>query len=127
MLDDSLGPCGRFRMDPDLLARTQPRVARLLRALRRRTLPRGAAPAPPRAHARCLRLEPRTGALAKQRGYLGTRLYRSVAAADFRFVDTTRWSSPLMVARATRLDAVQEAIDALPFRSHPALYLAVSD
>jgi heme-degrading monooxygenase HmoA len=67
------------------------------------------------------------GALAQQRGYLGTRLYRSVAAADFRFVDITRWSSPLMVARATRLDAVQEAIDALPFRSHPALYLAVSD
>jgi hypothetical protein len=66
------------------------------------------------------------GALAQQRGYLGTRLYRSVAAADFRFVDITRWSSPLMVARALKLHDVQDAIDALPFTSHPALYLPVS-
>jgi heme-degrading monooxygenase HmoA len=65
-------------------------------------------------------------ALAQQRGYLGTRLYRSVAAADFRFVDITRWSSPLMVARALKLDEVQAAIDALRFRSHAALYLAVT-
>jgi hypothetical protein len=66
------------------------------------------------------------GALAQQRGYLGTRLYRSVAAADFRFVDITRWSSPLMVARALKLHDVRDAIDALPFTSHPALYLPVS-
>jgi hypothetical protein len=67
------------------------------------------------------------GALARQRGYLGTRLYRSVAPADFRFVDITPWSSPLMVARALKLDDVQAAIDALPFPSHSALYLPVSD
>jgi Antibiotic biosynthesis monooxygenase len=66
------------------------------------------------------------GALAQQRGYLGTRLYRSVAAASFRFVDITRWSSPLMVARALKRDDVQDAIDALPFSSHPALYMPVS-
>ena len=66
------------------------------------------------------------GALAQQRGYLGTRLYRSVVAANFRFVDITRWSSPLMVARALKRDDVKDAIEALPFSSHPALYLPVS-
>jgi heme-degrading monooxygenase HmoA len=64
-------------------------------------------------------------ALAQQRGYLGTRLHRSVAPADFRFVDVTRWSSPLMFARALNRDDVQQAIEALPFRSHPALYQVV--
>jgi hypothetical protein len=66
-------------------------------------------------------------ALARQRGYLGTRLHRSVAPADFRFVDVTRWSSPLMFARALKLADVRDAIDALPFRSHRALYLVVGD
>jgi hypothetical protein len=66
-------------------------------------------------------------ALAQQRGYLGTRLYRSVSPAEFRFVDITRWSSPLMVARALARDDVKDAIDALAFASHPALYLAVGD
>jgi heme-degrading monooxygenase HmoA len=64
-------------------------------------------------------------ALAQQRGYLGTRLHRSLAPADFRFVDITRWSSPLMFARALKLAPVQEAIEAMPFFSHPALYVAV--
>jgi heme-degrading monooxygenase HmoA len=64
-------------------------------------------------------------ALAQQRGYLGTRLHRSLAPADFRFVDVTRWSSPLMFARALKLAPVQEAIDAMPFSSHPALYVVV--
>jgi hypothetical protein len=65
-------------------------------------------------------------ALAQQRGYLGTRLHRSLAPADFRFVDVTRWSSPLMFARALELVDVRQAIAALPFRSHRALYLVVS-
>lgn len=64
-------------------------------------------------------------ALTQQRGYLGTRLYRSVAPADFRFVDITRWSSPLMVARALKREDVQGAIAGLPFPSHAALYLVV--
>jgi hypothetical protein len=66
-------------------------------------------------------------ALAQQRGYLGTRLYRSRAPADFHFVDITRWSSPLMVARALRLADVQAAIEALPFPSDPALYVVATD
>jgi hypothetical protein len=56
-------------------------------------------------------------ARAQQRGYLGSRLYR----AEPGFVDFTRWSSPLMYARALALPGVQEA--ATPFASHPALYL----
>ena len=56
-------------------------------------------------------------ARAQQRGYLGSRLYR----AEPGFVDFTRWSSPLMYARALALPDVQEA--ATPFASHPALYL----
>jgi heme oxygenase (mycobilin-producing) len=66
-------------------------------------------------------------ALARQRGYLGTRLHRSLAPADFRFVDVTRWSSPLMFARALALEDVRQAIEAMPFRSHPALYMVVGD
>lgn len=64
-------------------------------------------------------------ALAPQRGYLGTRLYRSRAPAAFRFVDVTRWSSPLMVARAQKLPDVQEAIARMAFPSHHGLYLVV--
>jgi len=40
-------------------------------------------------------------ALAQHRGYLGTRLYRDDDAARFRHIEIARWSSPLMVARAT--------------------------
>jgi hypothetical protein len=39
-------------------------------------------------------------ALAAHRGYLGARLYRSVAPTALRWVEVARWSSPLMVARA---------------------------
>jgi heme-degrading monooxygenase HmoA len=60
--------------------------------------------------------------LAEQRGYLGTRLHRSVAAADFRFVNVARWSSPLMFARAREDPRFREAAQAIPFPSHPALY-----
>jgi hypothetical protein len=60
--------------------------------------------------------------LAQQRGYLGTRLHRSVGPADFRFVDITRWSSPLMFARAREEPDFQQAAQALPSASRPALY-----
>jgi hypothetical protein len=41
-------------------------------------------------------------AISGRRGYLGSRLYRALAPADFAFVVVARWSSPLMVARAAR-------------------------
>ena len=65
--------------------------------------------------------------LATQRGYLGTRLHHSVGAADFRFVNIARWSSPLAFFRAVRQPAVQEAAAAMPFTSHPALYQVIRD
>ena len=61
-------------------------------------------------------------ALADQRGYLGTRLHRSAGAADFRFVDVARWSSPLMFARATGRPEFRAAPADLPYPGHPALY-----
>jgi heme-degrading monooxygenase HmoA len=60
--------------------------------------------------------------LADQRGYLGTRLHRSAGAADFRFVDVARWSSPLMFARATQRPEFRAAGADLPYPGHPALY-----
>jgi hypothetical protein len=61
----------------------------------------------------------RRDTFSTQRGYLGTRLHRSLdAAADLRFVELARWSSPLMFFRVSR-----QAVAALPFRSHPALYV----
>jgi heme-degrading monooxygenase HmoA len=64
-------------------------------------------------------------ALADQRGYLGTRLHRSVGDSHFRFVNLARWSSPLMFARATQRAEFRAAAEALPFASHPALYSVV--
>jgi heme oxygenase (mycobilin-producing) len=64
-------------------------------------------------------------ALAGRQGYLGTRLHRAAGAADFRYVNVARWSSPLMVARALQQPDFQQAARALPFPSHPALYLPV--
>lgn len=64
--------------------------------------------------------------LAEQRGYLGTRLHRSVGAADFRFVNVARWSSPLMFSKAVALPAFRQTAAAMPFPSHPALYTVVS-
>jgi heme oxygenase (mycobilin-producing) len=63
--------------------------------------------------------------LATQRGYLGTRLHRSLAAASFRFVNIARWSSPLMFSRAVQRPEFQEAAAAMAFPSHPALYQVV--
>jgi len=53
--------------------------------------------------------------LSRQRGFLGTRLHRATGPADFRFVEVARWSSPLMVARATGSAA-----------GGPPLYVSVS-
>lgn len=64
-------------------------------------------------------------ALADQRGYLGTRLHRSVGATDFRFVNVARWSSPLMYARATGRPEFRAAGADLTYRAHPALYSVV--
>jgi heme-degrading monooxygenase HmoA len=60
-------------------------------------------------------------ALADQRGYLGSRLHHS-PTAGFRFVNVARWSSPLMLQRATQRPQFQAAAAAIPYRSSPALY-----
>jgi hypothetical protein len=62
--------------------------------------------------------------MARQRGYLGTRLHRATGPADFRFVNQARWSSPLMFHRATQDPEFRHAGAAMPFPSHPALYQA---
>jgi heme-degrading monooxygenase HmoA len=62
---------------------------------------------------------------AERQGYLGTRLYRSLGPADFRYVAIARWSSPLMYARSLQQPAIEEAAAAPPFRGSPALYLAL--
>jgi heme oxygenase (mycobilin-producing) len=64
-------------------------------------------------------------ALADQRGYLGTRLHRSVGESDLRFVNLARWSSPLMFARATQRPEFRAAGAGLPYAAHPALYSVV--
>jgi heme-degrading monooxygenase HmoA len=64
--------------------------------------------------------------LARQQGWIGRRLYRSVAPAEFAFVDVTRWSSPLMFARASERPEFRDAT-ATPYRSHAALYTVVED
>jgi heme-degrading monooxygenase HmoA len=63
--------------------------------------------------------------LAARPGYLCTRLHRSVAPADFRFVNIARWSSPLAFARALQRPEFQQTAAAMPFASHPALYQVV--
>jgi heme-degrading monooxygenase HmoA len=65
------------------------------------------------------------GVLADKRGFLGTRLHRSLGPAEFRFVNVARWSSPLMFANAVEDPGFREAAAALPFTSHPALYQVV--
>jgi hypothetical protein len=63
------------------------------------------------------------GLLAPRQGYLGSRLYRSTAPADFRFVAVVRWSSPLMYARTLQQPEVAAVAAALPFPFESALYL----
>ena len=58
-------------------------------------------------------------ALDGARGYLGSRLHHA-PEADYRFVDVTRWSSPLMAFRA------RATAGALPHPSHPTLYQPVA-
>jgi heme oxygenase (mycobilin-producing) len=65
--------------------------------------------------------------LATQPGYLGTRLHRSLAPADFRFVNIARWSSPLAFSKALQQPEFQQAAAAMPFASHPALYQVIRD
>lgn len=65
-------------------------------------------------------------ALAARPGSLGARLHRSLAPADFRFVEIGRWSSPLAFARALRQPDVERAAAAMTHPAHPALYLIVS-
>jgi heme-degrading monooxygenase HmoA len=66
--------------------------------------------------------------LATQRGYLGTRLYRSVeATVRFRFVNVARWSSPLMYSKALQQPAFEPAAAAVPFPAYPALYQVIRD
>ena len=62
---------------------------------------------------------------AARRGYLGTRLHRSLGTARFRFVEVVRWSSPLMYARALRQPEVGQAASARRFAGRPALYLLI--
>jgi hypothetical protein len=61
--------------------------------------------------------------LERCQGFLGRRAYRNVGSAALRFVDIGRWSSPLMHQRALAIPEVYEAIEAIDFPSHPALYL----
>jgi heme-degrading monooxygenase HmoA len=64
--------------------------------------------------------------LAQQRGYLGTRLHRSVAPqSDFRLVNVARWSSPLAFSNALQQPGFRQAAAAMPFPSHPALYQVI--
>jgi len=70
--------------------------------------------------------DPASRMLAAQPGHQGTRLHRSVdPSAALRFVETTRWSSPLALARAMRRPEIHEAVAAMPFTAHPALYLPI--
>jgi heme-degrading monooxygenase HmoA len=71
------------------------------------------------------RWEPIRDVLAGQRGYLGTRLHRSIGPARFRFVDVARWSSPLAFARALQQPAFR-SMDVPPSTAHLALYLPVA-
>jgi heme oxygenase (mycobilin-producing) len=64
--------------------------------------------------------------LSRRQGYLGTRLHRATGPADFRFVNVARWSSPLMFARALERPEFRASAEAIPFPSHPGLYLPVT-
>jgi len=58
--------------------------------------------------------------LAEQRGFIGGRLYRG--EGDFRFIEIARWSSPLMVQRATHRPDYEPP----PFTAYPALYVVAA-
>jgi hypothetical protein len=56
----------------------------------------------------------------ERRGYLGARLYRSVAPSDVALIAIARWSSPLMVFRTTQQPDFRRAASKLA--SETALY-----
>src|SRR3954452_2904581 len=66
-------------------------------------------------------------AIGDAEGYLGTRLYRSLAPnARFGFVNVARWRSPSDFQAALQRPAFQQAAAAMPYRAHPALYEVVA-
>ena len=65
-------------------------------------------------------------ALRGQRGYLGTRLYRSLQRdADFRFVHVAPWESVEAFGAALGRPEFRAAAQAMSHRAHPALYEVV--
>ena len=59
--------------------------------------------------------------LAKQDGYVSTRLHRSLSpAADFRFVNVAVWRSPQAFQAAISQPGFRDA--PVPFPSHASLY-----
>ena len=48
--------------------------------------------------------------LAQKQRYLGARLYRAAGAAEYRFVELARWSTPLMVHRAAAEGALYQPV-----------------
>lgn len=62
---------------------------------------------------------------AGQGGHLGSRLHRSLGPAAPRWLQLSRWSSPLMVHRARQRPEVRAAAQALPPPAHAALYQVV--
>jgi heme-degrading monooxygenase HmoA len=66
-------------------------------------------------------------ALRDQEGYLGTRLYRTIADdARFRFVNVAPWRSPQHFMTAIQSEDFQRASAEIPYKAHPALYQVVS-
>jgi heme-degrading monooxygenase HmoA len=67
-------------------------------------------------------------ALRGHDGYLGTRLYRSLAEdARFRFVNVAPWRSPRDFMAALQSDAFQRAAADMRHTAHPALYEVVAE
>jgi heme-degrading monooxygenase HmoA len=61
-------------------------------------------------------------ALGGAEGYLGTRLYPSVAPnARFGFVNVARWRSPQDFQAALQRPELHRAATAMRYRAHPAL------
>ncbi len=66
-------------------------------------------------------------AMSGKPGFLGTRLHRAVGAADFRYVNVARWSSPLAFSRALQRPEFRDASAVMSFPAHPALYMVIRD
>jgi heme-degrading monooxygenase HmoA len=62
-------------------------------------------------------------ALRDHRGYLGTRLHRSLYdGADFRFVNVAPWSTAQAFAQAVASADIRATAGRMPGRAHPSLY-----